>query len=313
MRLLYVAMTRAIERIEIVASVSDIDKVVRESRLKLNAAGEADAYDVTQANSFLKLVAPVALAERGGFAVSIDPEFEVSAAGEEGAAPEPDAELARKIYDRINAEYGFAASASVPTKLTVSDIVAMKAGKSESDRCCERRPACMDADRRGGAEAGTATHAFLQFADFDKLDDPEAELERLVFQRFITEKQARMVDRRKLDNFISSGLFKRIRAAEKMTREFRFTFEAEASDYLPDAPEEKLLVQGAIDCVFEEDGRCVVVDYKTDRIKDDLAEKAAYYKPQLEIYARGLAELTGKEVSEAFLFFLDAGEEVKVL
>ena len=66
-------------------------------------------------------------------------------------------------------------------------------------------------------------------------------------------------------------------------------------------------------CVFEEDGRCVVVDYKTDRIKDDLAEKAAYYKPQLEIYARGLAELTGKEVSEAFLFFLDAGEEVKVL
>lgn len=313
MRLLYVAMTRAIERVEIVASVADTAVTVSGSRLRLNAAGEMDPYEVTQANSYLKLVAPIALAETGAFDVSIEPEFEVSAAGEEGAAPEPDEELARKIYARINAEYGYSASASVPTKLTVSDIVAMKAGKSESDRCCERRPACLDAERRGGAEAGTATHAFLQFADFDKLDDPEAELERLVSQRFITEKQARMVDRRKLDNFISSELFKRIRAAEKVTREFRFTFEADASDYLPDAPEEKLLVQGAIDCVFEEDGRCVVVDYKTDRIKDDLAEKAAYYKPQLEIYARGLAELTGREVSEAFLFFLDAGEEVKVL
>lgn len=313
MRLLYVAMTRAIERVEIVASVNDTGKTVRESGLKLDAAGRMDAYDVTRANSFMKLVAPIALAGMGGFTASVEPEFDVSSPEEEGSpAPAADPALADRIYKRINSTYPHSDSVAVPTKLTVSEIVAMRSG-DDDDNCCERMPACLNEGMRGGAEAGTATHAFLQFADFDKLDDPEAEIERLVSQRFITAKQAKLIDRRKLANFVSSDIFRRIRASGDVTREFRFTFEADASDFIPDAPKEKLLVQGAIDCVFEEDGKCVVVDYKTDRIKDDLAEKAAHYKPQLEIYARGLRELTGREVSEAILYFLDAGEAVRVI
>ena len=311
-RALYVAMTRACERLEIVSSVNDPDALREDALHRLDAAGRMDAYDVKNASRSLDWIVPAAVCS-GSFTVSADPAFETAAAAPEGgAAPEPDAALSERIRERINAEYGYAASAAVPTKLTVSDIVAARAGRDESERCCERRPACLDADKRGGTEAGTATHAFLQFADYDALGDPEAELARLVSQRFITERQAELVDRRKLDNFICSELFGRIRAAESSTREFRFTFEAAASDFIPGAPDEKLLVQGAIDCVFEENGRCVVVDYKTDRIKDNTAEKVAYYKPQLEIYARGLRELTGKEVSEGILFFLDTGEAVRV-
>ena len=310
-RVLYVAMTRACERLEIVSSVKDPDALCEDAPHRLDAAGRMDAYDVKNAPRSLDWIVPAAVCS-DSFTVSVDPSYEAAPDASGAEPPAPDAALADRIFANVTGEYGFAASAGVPTKLTVSEIVAIRAGKSGGDRCCERRPACLDADKRGGTEAGTATHAFLQFADYDALDDPEAELARLVSQRFITERQAELVDRRKLDNFIGSELLARIRAAESSTREFRFTFEAAASDFIPGAPDEKLLVQGAIDCVFEEDGRCVVVDYKTDRIKDDIAEKVAYYRPQLEIYARGLRELTGKEVSEGILFFLDTGEAVKV-
>ena len=310
-RALYVAMTRACERLEIVSSVKDPDAFCGNARQRLDEAGRMDAYEVKNAPRALDWIAPAAV-YGDAFGVSVDPRYDAASGASEAEPPEPDSALAERIRDRIKAEYIYAASTAVPTKLTVSEIVAARAGKSGSERCCERRPACLDADKRGGTEAGTATHAFLQFADYGRLDDPEAELARLVSRRFITERQAELVDRRKLDNFIGSELFGRIRAAENPTREFRFTFEAPASDFIPDAPDEKLLIQGAIDCVFEENGKCVVVDYKTDRIKDNVAEKAAYYKPQLEIYARGLRELTGKEVSEGILFFLDTGEAVRV-
>ena len=112
--------------------------------------------------------------------------------------------------------------------------------------------------------------------------------------------------------FIKSELFRRILASEKVTREFRFTFEADASEFIVDAPNERLLIQGAVDCIFEENGKCIVLDYKTDRIRENLTEKIEYYSPQLQIYARALKELTGKEVSEGILYFLDADEAVRI-
>ena len=312
-RTLYVAMTRACERLEIVSAVNDPDGLIGQASSRLGVNGCIDGYEVKTAARTLDWLAPVAFGT-DAFEVAVDPEYDLPLSAAVAAEPpEPDAELAERIYGRISGEYEYSASASVPTKLTVSDIVAMKAGKSESDRICERKPACVDGSKSSGAEAGTATHAFLQFADFSKLDDPESELKRLVDMRFITDRQAGLVDRRKIENFVSSGIFRRICASNEVTREFRFTFEADASDFIQDAPEEKLLVQGAIDCFFIEDGKCVIVDYKTDRIRDNITEKAAHYKPQLEIYARGLKELTGLEVSEAVLYFLDADEAVRVI
>lgn len=311
MRVLYVALTRASERLEIVASAKDPAEFREANMHNLGADGRMDTYCVTSANSALKWLAPVAFGT-SAFTVEVDPNYaapEVSAA----EAPAPDEELAGRIFERISGKYGYSASASVPTKLTVSDIVAMKAGKSESDRICERKPACLEREKRGGAEAGTATHAFLQFADFSKLGDIDGELKRLVDMRFITENQARLVDRRKLENFISSEIFKRICASESVTREFKFTFETDASDYIEAAPGEKILVQGAIDCCFIEDGKCVIVDYKTDRITDNIDEKVKHYRPQLEIYARGLKDMTGAQVSEAVLYFLDADKEERVI
>ena len=57
----------------------------------------------------------------------------------------------------------------------------------------------------------------------------------------------------------------------------------------------------------------MVVDFKTDRVsRDNLAERAAHYRPQLEAYSMALARVTGKRVKERVLYFFSAGEEVQL-
>jgi hypothetical protein len=74
-----------------------------------------------------------------------------------------------------------------------------------------------------------------------------------------------------------------------------------------------VLLQGVVDCFFEEDGELVVVDFKTDRIgRAQIAERAEHYRPQLEAYSMALMRVMGKKVREKVLYFFSVGEE-KVL
>ena len=77
--------------------------------------------------------------------------------------------------------------------------------------------------------------------------------------------------------------------------------------------DDAVLLQGVVDCFFEEGGELVVVDFKTDRVsRDNLEERAAHYRPQLEAYSMALARVTGKRVKEKLLYFFSAGEEVRL-
>lgn len=312
MRLLYVAMTRARERLEIVGTVASAHNLVQRSLHSLDVAGFMDEYPIKNARSYLDWLLPVAVGT-DAFKLSVLPSWQsVYIRPDTDEVPDADVSLADRIYGNFTAQYPYASAFGVPTKMTVSEIVALQAENDDADYCCERKPACMNVAGNSSAEAGTAFHAFLQFADFSGMSSYEQEIERLVAERFITERQGKLIDRRKLKAFLGSEIFARITAAENVTREFRFTFEADASEFIKGTTDERILIQGAIDCVFEEKGKCVVVDYKTDRIMGNLDQKVKHYSPQLELYARGLKELTGKEVSEGVLYFLDTDEAVRV-
>jgi ATP-dependent helicase/nuclease subunit A len=74
---------------------------------------------------------------------------------------------------------------------------------------------------------------------------------------------------------------------------------------------DEVLLQGVVDCFFEEDGALVVVDFKTDRItREQLHERAEQYRPQLEAYAAALERVMERPVREKILCFLHLGEEV---
>ncbi len=165
------------------------------------------------------------------------------------------------------------------------------------------------------AERGTAMHAILQFLDFSTEageDDVRAAVAQMEARRLLTHDQAEAADTRTLAWFLGSPLCARIRASGHVEREYRFSLLQSAADLVPGAcAEDRILLQGVADCVFEEDGELVVVDFKTDRFKPDgLIERVQRYRPQLEAYSLALSQVMGKAVKEKILCFLHAEETV---
>ncbi len=71
------------------------------------------------------------------------------------------------------------------------------------------------------------------------------------------------------------------------------------------------MIQGIADCVLEEDGALVIIDYKTDRVRDP-AELAGRYAGQLRIYRSALAETLGMPVKACLLYAFALGREVEI-
>ena len=138
-------------------------------------------------------------------------------------------------------------------------------------------------------------------------------MEKLAQRRLLTAQQAAAVDCAMVARFLASPLAERICGADKVWREYRFSLLTDSALYDPQAAGEELLLQGVVDCFFEEDGELVVVDFKTDRIgRTQIEERAEHYRPQLEAYSMALMRVMGKKVREKVLYFFSVGEE-KVL
>jgi ATP-dependent helicase/nuclease subunit A len=100
----------------------------------------------------------------------------------------------------------------------------------------------------------------------------------------------------------------RAEAEGRVRREFRFSLLCPAADFFPDAPQEDVLLQGVVDCCFEEDGKLVIVDYKTDRIgPDGVQARTDYYASQLRAYAGAMERILGLPAKQRLLFFLHGG------
>lgn len=161
------------------------------------------------------------------------------------------------------------------------------------------------------ARRGTATHIMFQFADFDRLarTSAEEELRRLIDEKFISKRDGSFVRVREVERFRFSKLIRRMQRAKNMWREFRFhatlpaylfTMDEEKKKVLKDV---RLLVQGVIDCLFEdEDGSLVLIDYKTDRIPGEIYHdrervKAFFnerHHQQLFYYTLAIEQMFGK-------------------
>ena len=165
------------------------------------------------------------------------------------------------------------------------------------------------------AERGTAMHAALQFLDFSMPADKDAvcgAVAALEARRLLTHEQALAIDAAALADFLRSPLCARIRAAEHVEREYRFSLLQSAETFVPGVRAgDEILLQGVVDCFFEEDGALVVVDFKTDRTSPDaLAARAEHYRTQLNAYSLALSQGIGLPVKEKILYFLHCGRTV---
>lgn len=152
------------------------------------------------------------------------------------------------------------------------------------------------------AEKGTAMHEFMQYCDYRlATQNLEEEIQRLVNTNKLSEIQAKSLDRRKLSNLFSSSIAKRMIEADKLYREIKVASFVKVSELEATEYDDKVMVQGIADCVFEENGELVLVDYKTDRI-DSSEELLERYKNQISFYKTAIEKTLEKPVKEALLY-----------
>jgi len=238
------------------------------------------------------------------------------------ASPE-DVETLKKRFTFV---YPHGTATGLPSKLTVTELkgrqidfeMAFDAevrapAPATAPRFTFERPDFIVKDKRlTPAERGTALHLAMQYIDYNECtsdDGVAGELRRLADMGFITAEQAEAVDASKITRFFKSDLGRRVLHATTVQREFKFSLLYPAERFFEGGGDDEILLQGVIDCFFEEDGGLTVIDFKTDYVTPDtLAEKAEQYAPQIEAYADALERMTGLRVTGRVIYFfsLDA-------
>lgn len=175
-----------------------------------------------------------------------------------------------------------------------------------------REPNFMPKQQRqlSGAEIGTAVHLVMQHIDFSEtgsVDEVRREIARLQSKNLLRPEQADAIRPAQIHRFFSSETGQRLLHADRAVREFRFSLLAPAERYFSGGAGEEVLLQGVIDCFFEEAGALTILDYKTDYVTDETLETTVQsYLPQLRAYRDALQRITGQPVSGAVLYFLGA-------
>lgn len=320
MRLLYVALTRARERLFITATTKNYEKSVDDKRPLCESALSPEI--LLTANNFADWLLYAQLADKSGKInrTNISADESIHLKNEEVRLEQPAADEAL-VSELENADaycYQHAAASRIPSKITATELKRLEESDGEALSIAPKTHSHFRAPQLGEEKSlsptqrGTATHMLLQYIDYSKTGSEEEikqELARLASGHFLSARQAEGVDTGAVLRLFKSPLGQRIMSADAMKREFKFSLLCPAEEFFDGGEGEQVLLQGVIDCMIVEDGEITIIDYKTDRVSGaDAAQRAEGYAKQLEAYAYAAERITGKPVRECVLYFLHSGE-----
>lgn len=328
LRILYVAMTRARDKLFVVAS-ADTEKMSELNALSPSASPVSPYLIKNAKNPFSWFVYaymhhPDAYCLRKGEietkaadfpavfkTVSLPDETENGAAAEISA--EPDREITAGLCDRMRLAYAYLPAAGALSKHTASTL---KAERFSPEFFGDKMPSFLGKGGVTPTEIGTATHLFLQYCDFDAAKtDICAERERLVVSGRLSREQADSIDTQAIESFVNSPLADEIKNADAVYREKRFTIAESICALDPSLPHEfsgeKTVIIGKIDLCFVKDGAAVIVDYKTDTVTDEnvLVNR---YREQLSLYVRAAEKILGCRAQRCVLYSLKGRKSIDV-
>ena len=350
LRLLYVAMTRAKEKLVLTCALTGGARDLR--RLAEDAACPVDpqALLTTQSAAQWVLLPVLARPDAGALRRAMERDVPLTAAdcgpawdirwvdgGDLAAAPtfrraaaaaeEPKAEGPdpAALAERLSWRYPHQADTLIPSKLTATQLKGRNLDQEAAEAAPQPPRPILFPRPRFAAEAlgltaaqkGTALHLVMQFIDFSRAATKKGaaeEIRRLVREAVITPQQGEAADPARIAALFSSPLGRELLASDTLQREFKFSILAPARDYYPQAGEgEEVLLQGVVDCWFETLEGITVVDFKTDRITgEDLSARAESYRSQLTAYSRALEEIIGRPVVRKVLWFFRLDRAVEL-
>ena len=344
MRILYVAMTRAREKLILIDCRKGMEKKLRDLTAMTGipvppeAVADADSPGEWVLLSLLHTTQAAALHGMAGVRPEVLTQAPDSwsirlwhengeASGtavedtEEVGVPRDFTEPDRAALDFV---YPHAAVTTVPTKITATQLKGRELDQEVAEGAgTVRRPSEPEKPRflqeihgLSAAERGTAIHLVMQYLPMDTAAEEQsvaAQVQALEQRRLLTPAQAEAVDKRAIAAFLRSPLADRIRGAEQVWREYRFALLMPAERYAGGAEGEEMLLQGVADCVFRKDGALTVVDFKTDRVTaEEAPARAEIYRGQLQAYSDALSRIMEMPVERRVLYFFQCGQEISL-
>lgn len=347
MRLLYVALTRAKDKLFVVASekLSDNVSKSKDEKLKERIEKWQSGIDAENALCYADWVFSVAAGISKGWNFYVH-EFETVQTEEKEEVKEicEISEVSRELYEAVKRnfeyEYAYPLSGTIPAKTSVT---ALKQRNNEidaenADRKYEYDPIYMVEmpdfmrDKKLGTEIGTAHHQVMAYIHIEEIKAiSESRYEDFIKEEILriskigqvdsyyaeNEKMCGMIAKH-LSGFFKSRIGREILNSDNVYREQPFQVEIGADEYdeMLDKSyaDEKVILQGVIDCFYETDRGLVLVDYKTDYCKSerDVCEIVSKYSVQLNLYANAIERITGKKVAEKYLYLFAVDEEREI-
>jgi len=217
-------------------------------------------------------------------------------------------------------KYPYESAIDLPSKLTVTGLSALSDPEAEraswtrsisdEEKIFAAPSFTSEKRKKTAAEHGILLHHIMQHIDYETVSaEPDIKsvdkaLQLLVSSGYITHEETLEVNKKKIMKLFDSELGGRMISGKNQQKEFKFSILRPAKEYFPCDGDEEILLQGIIDCFFEEDDEIVIVDFKTDKVsKATINEKAQLYTPQLDAYAAALHLITGKRIKERIIYF----------
>ena len=336
MRILYVALTRAKEKLYIVCTAKDIEaKKKKWQEVTYTSTWELPAYVIEKAKSYADWIGYALARHPQGICSSStvlhDPslwdihivsahslEQEDEQANEhrdiveaiQQLQPVPmKSEYEQEVKRRLFWTYTYADATVLRAKQSVSELKRQRdiyGGHAEQPfrKDLIERPRFLQAKTMTPAERGTIMHLVMQHIDVTKevtVDAVQEQIARMVNGEWLTEEQVKAVDVESIVAFFNTPLGKRMQRATRLEREVPFYLAHEMEG-------ETVVVQGVIDCVFEDGHGLVLIDYKTDRVSwmnDPKEQLKRRYKGQLALYREAIEAIWKKEVTETYVYAFD--------
>jgi len=344
MRILYVALTRAKEKLIMTGYVKDkLPETPEEER-----DGQAmDYFSRYSADCYLDWVYPSAVSDRMLYDTRV---YGCSDLMLSGAAQEAvnrleyrgvrnlyrmaDRDLCGQIDGKLSWKYAYEKDTGLKTKISVSELKHRNMVLEEDEPPAEElfpteKSITVPAFLRGsdsepenrGALRGSAVHKVMEDVDFvqslqsgDRAADLRGQMQLMLKQRHLTPEMAELVNPDMVAAFLDSPLAERMARAQMrgdLYKEQPFVMGIPACEVYDDASSELVLIQGIVDVYWTEPDGITILDYKTDSVRtgEQLVKR---YKTQLDLYGEALEKATGLAVREKILYSFHLKEAVYV-
>ncbi len=346
LRVLYVALTRPTEKLVITGTVKNgssfldsIEKNIKNEQYNINP------YIVSKSKNFLETVLMAAMRSDGfesgsenifdypvkdGVSYNLNLKNISDITIDDERYLNEDWKLSYKSvtadYDKISAnldfKYNFADSCRIPGNITVTEIKRLSLNDDSenyyADVSLSKPKNFSDNDKLQGNILGTLIHLCMENLDLTKISDRSLineQLDKLVNDNIISDKERNAIDVSKIEKFSQSELCRDIiNNYNTFQKEFSFKHFIDSNEILNVKNHENIIVQGTIDAFYEdENGEIVIIDYKTDKVKNmDFSPIIERYRIQLNCYEKALEKIFNKKIKKKIIYLFDVNEAVEV-